>query len=304
MPSRWWTDRPTSRRGRGAAAPPISRFWWGGARVTPEPGRTGVSASRARKAEDGGAQLMVFGGRAVVEAAEGRVDVPAGMGTAVPAGGPPAPPEKLLPAPNLLRPRPNAHISWSNPSLVWAEVEGAARYTVEVCRDAGCGALVDRAVGIDTTSWRPAGLPEGKGYWRVTAAAASGLDGYPSRTRLLEIGGAGHDREPPVVVVAPGTGSRVVEGRIVARSAASLDLEAYDDASGVATIEIRWDGGAWREVTGSGVSVPDSGGVHTLAVRGSDRAGRLSPEWTIAVEVDADPPQPPRPDGMRSGGSR
>jgi len=145
-------------------------------RVTP-----GTPAqARTRKTGAGGAQLMMFGGEGEL-AAEGRsVKVGTGMGTAAEAGQPPKAPEKLLPPPAPIHPAKGATYEHSNPLFTWAPVSGAAAYVVEVCRDAACGQIVDRATGLSETSWTPRGLPLGELHWRVTAQGASGLDGFPS----------------------------------------------------------------------------------------------------------------------------
>lgn len=145
-------------------------------RVTP-----GTSTqARTRKTTAGGAQLMVFGGEGEL-ASEGRsVKVATGMGTAADAGQPPKAPERLLPPPSPLYPAPGATYEHSNPLFTWSPVAGAAAYVIEVCRDAACGQIVDRAAGLDQTSWTPRGLPLGELHWRVTAQGASGLDGFPS----------------------------------------------------------------------------------------------------------------------------
>jgi hypothetical protein len=136
--------------------------------------------TRARRASGGGAQVMVFEGVSNVEAGGGSVEVPRGMGTSVPQGGRPLPPEKLLPAPQVLAPVPGTAYGQSNPRLSWRPVAGAASYTVEVCVDAGCGQVVDRATRVAGTRWAPEGLPLGELHFRVMAVSASGLDGFPS----------------------------------------------------------------------------------------------------------------------------
>jgi hypothetical protein len=139
-----------------------------------------AAQARTRKTTAGAAQLMMFGGEGEL-AAEGRsVKVATGMGTAAEAGKPPRPPEKLLPPPAPIYPAKGASYEHSNPLFTWAPVEGAAVYVVEVCRDAGCGQIVDRAAGLAETSWTPRSLPLGELHWRVTAQGASGLDGFPS----------------------------------------------------------------------------------------------------------------------------
>jgi hypothetical protein len=139
------------------------------------------SQARTRKTVRGGAQLMVFGGEAEMEAAGKSVKVATGMGTAAEAGKAPKAPEKLLPPPDPIYPASGASYEHSNPLFTWAPVGGAAGYVIEVCRDVACGQIVARAAGVAETSWTPRGLPLGPLHWRVTAQGASGLDGFPSQ---------------------------------------------------------------------------------------------------------------------------
>jgi len=110
------------------------------------------------------------------------VDVATGMGTSIERGGAPAPPEKLLPAVEVVAPIAEYSYDHANPRLSWKPVPGAASYTAEVCRDAACAALVDRATRLSVTRWMPDGLPLGKLFFRVSAVSASGLDGFPSQS--------------------------------------------------------------------------------------------------------------------------
>ena len=265
----------------------------GGATVTPQPGRAGTAYSRARKPASGGAELMVYGGKADVAASGAKVEVPAGMGTAVPKGKPPLPPEKLLPAPKLLTPPPNARVAWSNPVLTWRAPTGAASATVEVFSDRACTVLIDRATGLDAASYRPHQLPAGTLYWRVTAVSTHGLDGYPSRPRRLIITHAEPDLEPPVVVIVPGAHAVAVPAGILAGSGAKLGIATHDDVSGVASVMIRWDGAAWHKLHGRTVPVPASPGTHSFDVRAADHAGRSSAGWHATVTVQPQPPSPP-----------
>ena len=160
----------------------------GGARTTTRTGSAPSAEARARRAAEGGAQLMVFAGESEVEAAGKTVAVGAGQGTAVPKGGPPRAPEALLEAPLPALPAPQARFDHSNPRFAWSPVRGARSYVIDVCRDPECGELIDRATSLTRTQWTPAaGLPVGQLYWRVTAVSASGLDGYASPAQALEI---------------------------------------------------------------------------------------------------------------------
>jgi hypothetical protein len=136
--------------------------------------------ARTRRTPTGAAQLMMFGGEGELAAEGHSVKVGTGMGAAAAVGRPPQPPEKLLPPPTPIHPAKGASYEHSNPLFTWSPVEGAAGYVVEVCRDAACGQIVERATGLHETSWTPRSLPLGVVHWRVTAQGASGLDGFPS----------------------------------------------------------------------------------------------------------------------------
>jgi len=182
----------------GASREPVDiEIMVAGARTTPDRDEGGRAQTRARKSVAGGAEIMVYEGNARVEAAGAAVAVPRGMGTAVPRDAPPSPPEPLLPAPSTLAPAAGSSWRFPDPEFRWQSVAGAASYTVEVCRDRGCAALVERAPGVTTGGWRPAGLPVDAFFWRVTAVSASGLDGYPSPPVAFAVLKDQPDREPP-----------------------------------------------------------------------------------------------------------
>ena len=159
----------------------------GGARTTTRPGPSPTAQARARRSSEGGAQMMLYAGESAVEAAGKTVDLKAGQGTAVPKGGAPRPAETLLEAPRPTLPAPEARFDHANPRFAWSPVRGARSYAVEVCRDTGCGELVERAAGLSRPQWTPAGLPVGQLYWRVMAVSASGLDGFPSTPQVVSI---------------------------------------------------------------------------------------------------------------------
>lgn len=162
------------------AVPPDIEVIIGEAKVRTRVAPGTATQARTRRTGAGAAQLMMFGGEGEL-AAEGRsVKVATGMGTAAEVGQPPQPPEKLLPPPAPIHPAKGAAYEHSNPLFTWAPVTGASVYIVEVCRDAACGRIVDRATGLLETSWTPRGLPLGELHWRVTAQGVSGLDGFPS----------------------------------------------------------------------------------------------------------------------------
>jgi hypothetical protein len=152
-----------------------------GSRTRPRAGEDGSAQARARRTSDGAAQVMVYGGSAELEAAGRAVEVPAGMGSAVPPGGPPGPPERLLAAVRALAPEPNALVDHANPRFQWEALPGAASYSIEICRDPACAELVIRAVRLTGNRWQAEALPMGRLYYRVTASSRSGLDGFPGK---------------------------------------------------------------------------------------------------------------------------
>jgi hypothetical protein len=155
-------------------------FHIGGTVGTTRPGSALKGESRARRAADGGSRVMVYGGEGEISASGRSVAVPSGMGIAVASDGRTNGPERLLTAPKALSPNESQSFDYSNPTFDWEPVANAQSYTVEVCRDTGCGQLVDRASGIRMSRWTPRVLPIGDLYWRVNAVSPSGLDGYMS----------------------------------------------------------------------------------------------------------------------------
>ncbi len=179
----------------------------GGARGSgrAEPGKP--LRTRARKTGDATAQFMVYEGTGTVSAAGSKVELAAGSGTTVPPQAAPGPAEPLLPAPTGLSPGPGQELEVDDPALSWNAVPGAAHYLVESCRDAACGAVLERQSGLTATSTRLASPDLGALYWRVTAVAASGLDGFPSPIQPLQAVAALPLPPPVVRLAAPGSSS-------------------------------------------------------------------------------------------------
>jgi hypothetical protein len=134
--------------------------------------------ARARfRKETGGGKVMSYRGATSVASAGASVDVREGMGVSVPEGQRPPKPEKLLPAPAIAA----IDVAEPRPLLRWPAVAGASSYSVEICRDASCGAVIARVDGLAASEWKtPEALNAGAMHWRVTARSASGLDGYPA----------------------------------------------------------------------------------------------------------------------------
>ena len=260
----------------------------GDARVEPRGDAKGAVSTRTRMADEKSAQLMVYTGEGAIEAGGEKVAVPSGMGTSVTEGAPPAPPEKLLPAPGGLEPAPKFRDAIRRPVFRWGTVEGARDYTVEVCQDARCGALLERAVGIQGTNWQPkADLPVQALFWRVNATSPSGLDGYPSAAVNFEILDRPDDDVPPTARVALLGPQAKVNDRILVGPGFEIEVTTEDVGTGVK----RW----WPVVDGEETTVerlagPWESGEHTVEIVAEDKAGNQS---TTVQEFVYDP-DPPR----------
>lgn len=258
----------------------------GATRLAPAPDTKGELSTRARKAGSGAAQLMVYEGSGAVEAAGAKVQVARGMGTVVAPGAPPAPPEALLPAPALVSPVSQAALDLGNPPFSWQSVDGAVAYTLEICHDPACARLEQRALGLGPQGFRPDRLPVGDYYWRVTALAASGLDGYPSTTSPFRISSDRVDILPPSAALAMGQPSLWCGERLV--SAARTPISArFDDAADVAKSTYLLDG---KEIPAAELAGPWAGGAHSLSLRLEDRAGNAGMVGPFAWVADDQPP--------------
>jgi len=172
-------------RSRGGSVPEIEIFV-GGTRSSGRPAESGILKSRHRLAGDA-AQVMLYEGAARVTGEAGALDLPPGTGTTVRPDAPPTPAEPLLPAPALVSPPDDLEIGVAGSRIVlrWKAVEGAASYLVELCADRACGALVERVTGVTATEFRPRLQVRELVRWRVTAVSRSGLDGFPSESRVI-----------------------------------------------------------------------------------------------------------------------
>lgn len=288
------------------AARPEVEIVLGNTRARPRPAASGRSQSRARKAEGGGAKVMIYGGEGEVEAGGSKVQVPQGMGTSVEKEGPPGPPEPLLPAPHLTYPATGAAAVCANLRLAWEAVPESVSYTVEVCRDPACFELVERAVGVDGTEWRASALPAGAGgeyHWRVTARSRSGLDGYPSATSKVVVRPGEADLAAPSGILRiSGTTVRIGE-KLYVPPTVGLEVEAADGGSGLSGWQPVIDGKdaemtAWK---GSWTNGPHTAGVTVL-----DVCGNRGPIEPVSFIVDAEPPalawkpEGPPPEQLRS----
>lgn len=276
-------DAAGSRRGGDAIEIVVA-----GARslATPEHGQP--ASTRSRRGSDQSAQFMVFAGKSTVSAAGASIEVPAGSGTSVAAKAKPGPVEALLPAPAEPRPAYGEELERGAPQFSWRPVPGADHYTVEVCRDPGCGALVARAPTFTAESLQldiEGGLPAGELFWRVTAVAASGLDGFPTPSiRITAVDAVRPDA--PVVSLKTPQGEAVAPGsclatppepfvRAVDRHGAELQWSLLLDGRVIPLAEYR--------------NLPLAG-EHRLAARATDARGRSADSPALSFSVDAAAP--------------
>ncbi|MEO8195984.1 MAG: LysM peptidoglycan-binding domain-containing protein [Thermoanaerobaculia bacterium] len=280
--------RAKSGGGRGRTSPDAIEVVVAGARslTTPEPGQP--LSTRSRKSTGDGAQFMVFAGKSTVSAAGASIEVPAGSGTSVAARAKPGPVEVLLPAPADPRPAPDEEIEQGAPEFSWAAVPGADHYTVEICRDPACGALVARAPIVPAASLQlevAGGLPAGELFWRVTAVAASGLDGYPTAPiRVVAVETA--RPEAPLLALRTATGETVP-----AEGCVGVLPEPVVHAVDRRGSELPWtlvlDG---RELSVAEFRSQPLSGRHELAARVRDARGRTADSASLTFTLDAAAP--------------
>lgn len=228
----------------------------GPARARPRTDTAGRLDARARRTEDG-AQLMVFQGTSELVAAGTTVRLDEGTGSVVRDGGPPSPPQPLVPAPSLVGPQTGATLPGDEVEFRWRPVENAESYTLELCRDPDCAHLVRRQAGLTKPAQTMFELDAGRYFWRVTATTASLLDGFPSRSAELEVRTApstaaalasalpaivGSVRVGAEALPLQGAGVYIVEANAHVTSAADGGFEFRALPSGSYTLEARLDG--------------------------------------------------------------
>lgn len=245
-------------------------------------------STRSRRGTDDLAQFMVFSGKSTVSSAGRSIDVPAGSGTSVAPQAPPGPVEALLPAPSNPRPAYGEEIEQAAPQFSWSPVPGADHYTVEVCRDSACGAIVARAPTFTAGSLQldiEGGLPAGELFWRVTAVAASGLDGFPTGSIRVQAVEAIRPNAP-TLTLRTAAGLAVPSGSCLA---AIPDLEVQ--ASARQGMELPWrlviDG---RESAIDEMRTLPLAGNHQVAARVTDPRGRTADSPAVSFTLDSAAP--------------
>ena len=241
--------------------------------------------TRSRKGSGDAAQFMVYEGKSTVAAGGRKVDVAAGSGTTVAAKAAPTPPEPLLAAPGGLAPANGEEFDKSSPRLSWSAVPGAASYTVEICRDDACGALVERVTGVTATELAPVEAIDGTLSWRVTAVSVTGLDGYPSPAqRFVAVDSV---RPPaPALALVSASGARVAAAGCVG-SVPNLEVRATDRAGA----DLPWT----LLVDGQPMSIEQFrslplAGEHEIFVRVTDTRGRSSTSAPVRFRLDGAAP--------------
>lgn len=255
----------------------------GSASMVPKAGPDGKLEARARKAGDA-AQVMIYSGESQLSAAGQSIQVPEGMGSAVSGDQPPSPPEKLLPSPTGLVPQEGSEWAQQRPELRWQPVDGAASYTVEVCKDRSCESLLARVTGLTGSPWiSDEDLPLGNLYWRVTATSPSGLDGYPSdETHFLRVDRP-LDADPPTVDFRFTDPRANINEEVIVGPGFQLEIEPEDVGSGVESWYPVIDG---EEKTVADLAGPWTTGEHQVVIVATDKAGNTRTSDPIAFIYD------------------
>lgn len=243
--------------------------------------------TRMAIASGGASKVSLYEGAASFAAASGStLDLDRGEGL-VAVGTAPPKKEKLLPAPNLVDPPGDSEFvaGSSAMSATWTlPGGGATSYSLEVCRDASCAQLVQRWVELSSTSHDLPSLDAGSYFWRVTAASASGLDGYPSTARPFTVVDLPPDAIPPVVALSLDRFGVPHQGLQAFGPTLPLNISVSDEGTGVARSGLVING---KEQLRSALL---STGATKIAVFAVDRAGQRSESPSIELFVDADRP--------------
>ena len=257
----------------------------GGARASAAAGAGQPLKARSRKSATNDAQFMVYEGAGTVAAAGRKVEVPAGSGTTVAPKSAPGPAEPLLPAPRGLEPGEGGEFDRSAPRLAWAAVPGAASYVVEVCRDRDCGSTVEVARGVTGNTVAPKESLEGDLWWRVTAVAPSGLDGFPSAAQRMT---AVESVAPPAPAVAfvDGNGKRLDAGACAA-AVPEVEVKAVDRAGRDLPWKLVVDGAV---ATAEQFRALPLAGTHSIAARVTDARGRSADSAPASLTLDGAAP--------------
>ena len=130
--------------------------------------------------------LSVFDGKSEVNAQGKKVDVPEGFGTTVEMGKPPAPPEPLPKAPQLITPIESkilpgkADTNTMSIQFQWHRADIEDQYHLQVASDSQFEKILEDQTLRDNTA--ALSLGSGTYYWRVAAINKRGIEGYASQS--------------------------------------------------------------------------------------------------------------------------
>lgn len=239
----------------------------GGASANARPGSQGLSA-RTRRRPSGESQVMLYRGDATVEAASTSVVLPAGTGTTVPAGAPPSPPEALPVAPTF---EPPAQVL-SGTAVQWSVVPGVTRYLIEQCADSSCSQVVERDV-VNRAEWTVVENIGSRVIARVAALSPSGLDGYLSEPRTIEVvAQVAPPTPPPQAPVLAAAGNAVWFGDLLVFGVGGR-LDVTNVPEGVA-LETELDGAMSSAWASDWVHGPHEVGVTVVDAEGRRATAR------------------------------
>ena len=143
----------------------------------------------------------------------------------------------VLDAPSLSAPPNDGIVYNASLELAWADPSGAEAYWLEIAADQAFDAMLVSEFGIAEPAFRPAGLPPGEYYWRVSALDAFGLPGQRSAPWRFTVAS---DNAPPFLRIdAP------VEGTIVRD--ASIEIQGETEPGAIVKVN-----GRPAEVTAEG----------------------------------------------------
>ena len=177
--------------------------------------------------------------------------------------------DTVLPVLNITDPKNNTLINSTSVQVVWTGSSDSpiGRYWIGL----DDGALVD--VG-QSTSYTLTDL--GQGEHKVTLQARDYAGNWNTTSVNFTI-----DSVAPVIdITSPDDGTHSTERNF------TVEWTVSDEGSGLDSVEINIDGGAWSAAAGNSYALNDlADGTHTVAIRATDVAGNVGVE-TVEIVVD------------------
>ena len=183
-----------------------------------------------------------------------------------------------------LRPADGEELEQGAPQFSWTAVPGAARYTVEVCRDRDCGAVVARDPAVAASPLELAvegGLPAGELFWRVTAVAAV-RSRRLSEHRRPGPGRGGREAQSADPRAADGSRSKPWSRGAASRRCPEPVVRALDRRGAELPWTLQVDG---RETGLEAFRALPLAGRHEIAARATDARGRSADSPAIAIHA-------------------